>query len=86
MEMRELVGLAGVPLIVALVQVSKAWVQDERYWPLLAMGWGLVLNLGIALALHSDLATAIVYGIVAGLAAAGLYDVGKRSNLLRENS
>ncbi len=31
MEMRELVGLAGVPIIVALVQVCKPWVPDDRY-------------------------------------------------------
>ncbi len=77
MGLAELVGLAGVPLIVALVQACKAWVRDERYWPLLALAWGLAINLFAAYALPSDWRQAIVYGVVAGLAAAGLYSAGK---------
>lgn len=61
----------------ALVQICKAWVKDARYWPLVALGWGLAINLFAAYALPSDWRQAIVYGVVAGLAASGLYSTGK---------
>ncbi len=77
MGLAELVGLAGVPVVLALVQMCKAWVKDKRYWPLLALAWGLALNLFAAYALPSDWRQAVVYGVVAGLAASGLYATAK---------
>lgn len=77
MELRDVIGLAGVPLIAALVQVAKAWIKEERYYPLLALAMGLALNVGVALALGGNLPTALVLGLVAGLAASGLYSQGK---------
>ena len=77
MELVDVIGLAGVPLIVALVQVAKAWVAEERYYPLMALGMGLGLNVGVALARGRDVPTALLLGLVAGLAASGLYSQGK---------
>lgn len=77
MELVDVIGLAGVPLIAALVQVAKAWIAEERFYPLLALVLGLGLNLGIALARGGDVATALMLGVVAGLAASGLYSQGK---------
>jgi hypothetical protein len=77
MELQDVIGLAGVPLIAALVQVAKAWIGDDRYYPLFALALGLALNLGIALARGGDLPTATLLGLVAGLAASGLYSGGK---------
>ena len=77
MELVDVIGLAGVPLIAALVQVAKAWVGEERYYPLLALAMGLGLNVGIALARDGALPTAVLLGLVAGLAASGLYSQGK---------
>ena len=77
MELSDVWGLAGLPFITALVQVAKPWVTDERWWPVLAMALGLALNVGIALARASDLPTAVVLGVVVGLAAAGLYNSQK---------
>ena len=77
MELSDVWGLAGLPFITALVQVAKPWVPDERWWPVLAMALGLALNVGIALAQASDLPTAVVLGVVVGLAAAGLYNSQK---------
>ncbi|MDP2726561.1 MAG: hypothetical protein Q8P59_03365 [Dehalococcoidia bacterium] len=77
MELGDVIGLAGVPFIAALVQVAKAWVAEDRYYPLLALAVGLILNIGIALARSGDLPTAVVLGLVAGLAASGLYSGGK---------
>ncbi|MDO8689655.1 MAG: hypothetical protein Q7R39_06540 [Dehalococcoidia bacterium] len=77
MELGDFVGLAGIPLIAALVQVAKSWVDEERYYPALAIALGLILNLGIALARGADVPTAVILGVVAGLAASGLYSQGK---------
>lgn len=77
MELTDVIGLAGVPLIVALVQVTKAWVVEERLYPVLALVLGLALNIGLAAARGSDLPAAVLLGIVAGLAASGLYSQGK---------
>ncbi len=74
-----LIGLAGVPIIVALVELVKRTVPElgERWWPLLAVAFGEALNLGLAYGTGSDLLTAGVLGLVAGLAASGLYSGGK---------
>lgn len=75
MEIRDLIGLGGIPLILACVQASKCWVDDERYYPFMALAWGLTLNLLAALALQTDLATGALFGVLAGLSASGLYSV-----------
>ncbi len=73
--MEDWAGLAGVPLIVALVEAVKRTFPEleARWWPVLALAWGVALNLGLAAALGRDWRTALVLGVVAGLAAAGLY-------------
>lgn len=76
-DIREFYGLAGLPVVVALTQATKRRVTDARWWPLISLAWAVALNLLLALALHTDLATAVVVGIVVGLAAAGLWDVGR---------
>ncbi|GIW09055.1 MAG: hypothetical protein KatS3mg061_0112 [Dehalococcoidia bacterium] len=77
MDLQELIGLAGVPVIVALVQLVKPWVSDSRWHPWLAVGWGVGLNLAAGVLLGNDPARTVLTGLVAGLAAAGLYDSGR---------
>lgn len=77
MEIEQLWGLAGVPVVVALVQASKPWIKDKRLWPWAGIFWGVLLNLGLAYVLHLDYATAAIVGVVVGLAASGLYSGGK---------
>ena len=74
MDLKDFAGLAGVPIVIALVEACKRWVQDERWWPPLAIVWGVVLNLALAYILHTEYPTAVVVGVVTGLAGAGLYD------------
>lgn len=77
MEISDIVGLAGVPVIVAAVELVKPFVADRRFYPLIALALGLVVNLGTALALDTDPRRALLLGLVAGLAASGLYSQGK---------
>jgi hypothetical protein len=75
-----IVALGGVPLILGLVQLFKSFVSDTRYYPLVAMAFGLVINLIAGWALGAtavtDWITALLNGIIAGLAASGLYSAG----------
>lgn len=80
MDVREFIGLAGVPVIVGLVEVAKLWVKDSRWYPLLALGFGIGLNVGVALSLGRPGPEGVLMGIVAGLAASGLYS-GVRAGL-----
>lgn len=65
--------VAIVPVIVGLVQVAKDIGVSNRYAPIasIVMGVGLIALTGV------NLQTMIVQGIIAGLAASGLYSGGK---------
>jgi hypothetical protein len=79
MNPNEVIGLAGVPVIVALVEVGKrAWPEmPERLYPLACLVVALVLNLGLGLHFGADVITALITGLIAGLAASGLYSQAK---------
>jgi hypothetical protein len=75
-----IVALGGVPLILGLVQLFKPFVTDTRYYPLIALVFGLIINLIAGWALGAVVATdwiiSLFNGIIAGLAASGLYSAG----------
>ena len=72
-------GFAGVPVIVALTEFTKVVLADlpPRWYPLAALGWGLLLNAGVGSYLGADPFLGAVSGVLAGLAAVGLYSGGK---------
>ena len=82
-----IVALGGVPLILGLVQLFKPFISDTRFYPLLALSFGLMINLVAAWALgasaSSDWVTALFNGIIAGMAASGLYSA---SSTLKEGA
>ena len=87
MEMRELFGLAGVPFIVALVELVKRsfpGLHGEVFAPL-AVFFGIVMNGAVGYYLEVEPFPAIMTGIVAGLAASGLYSGGKAMRILTNN-
>ncbi len=75
--MEEIAGVAGVPLIVGLVEVAKGIGLDARWAPAVALGLGLALSLGYRVALGvpagAEWAQAALGGLALGLAASGLY-------------
>ena len=77
MELQDVIGLAGVPVVIGLVQAIKPFVTDSRFYPPIAVGVALVLNLSAAFVLDGDPRRAAFAGVVAGLAAAGVYDHAK---------
>jgi uncharacterized membrane-anchored protein YitT (DUF2179 family) len=82
-----IVALGGVPLILGLVQLFKPFITDTRFYPLVALGFGLAINLIAGWAMgassSSDWVTALFNGIIAGMAAGGLYSAG---STLKEGS
>lgn len=82
-----IVALGGVPLILGLVQLFKPFITDTRFYPLVALGFGLAINLvagwGLGASMATDWVTALFNGIIAGMAAGGLYSAG---STLKEGS
>ena len=78
MDINQLIGLAGVPVLAALIQAIKiALPLPDRFWPLLSIVLGIAYNLALAALLAQPLGVAAVIGLVAGLAASGLYSTAK---------
>lgn len=73
-----LVGLAGAPVVVALVQLVKTSWPDlpTRWFPLFSLFFSVALNLAVALVVSSSLPIAALLGLVTGLAASGFYSWG----------
>lgn len=68
------IGFMGsVGLIVALVQVAKSWITDARYYPVLSLAVGIILNVLIGIQLKVGLVPSIFMGAIAGLTACGAY-------------
>jgi hypothetical protein len=74
-----LLGLAGVPVIVALTEAVKAVVPGlaPRWFPLVALAWALALNAGLGVYLGADPVVGVATAVVAALAAVGLYSGGR---------
>ena len=77
MDYSDFVGLAAVPVVVGLVEVCKRWIADDRWYPIIALAFGVAINLTIAYQTGTDYLLAGLVGIVVGLAASGLYSGGK---------
>jgi hypothetical protein len=79
MDLHELLGLGGAAVVVALVEAAKlVWPElRPRWYPLLALGCGVLWNAALATLLGVDLGRAAALGVVTGLAASGLYSGGK---------
>lgn len=70
-----LTGIAAAPIITALVAAigAGAPVLPRRLYPLLAIGIGVAWNVMVSAALGQLTWVAPIAGVVAGLAASGLY-------------
>lgn len=70
----EIYGIALVPLIVGIVEVTKQVGLPTRFAPLLA----LLLGLGSGFVMHTtSISETLVTGVMVGLSASGLYSAGK---------
>jgi hypothetical protein len=80
---KSLVGIIGVPIILAIVQIIKPFVKDDRFYALIAVAMGLLINVGAAWVIANGALTPAIIGIgainglFAGLSAAGVYSTGQ---------
>ena len=72
---RDLVGVAGVPVVVGMVELTKRVFPDltPRLYPVLALAFGVALNLALLGYSGAEPIEAIVVGLVTALLASGLY-------------
>lgn len=68
--------LGSVPIIIGLVQLFKIWVTDTRYYPVIAVLCSFVINLFTGWMINVTWAVSLLAGLIAGLAASGLYSIG----------
>uniref|UniRef100_A0A6M3L9R7 Holin n=1 Tax=viral metagenome TaxID=1070528 RepID=A0A6M3L9R7_9ZZZZ len=75
--LKSLVGLGSVPVIMGLVEYTKRWIENEKWYPAIAIVLGLAINLVIPWAFDVtgkvEWTSAVVMGVMAGLAASGLF-------------
>jgi hypothetical protein len=77
MDWTDFIGLAGIPIIVGLIQVVKPWISDSRLLPPIALALGIAINVGIAFATGGNVGLSVLIGVVVGLASSGLYSQGR---------
>ncbi len=75
LDLSTLLYTGGAALILALVQVSKRWVKDDTLYPIMAMAFGIIINVVIGRKEGIDITTNIFSGIIAGLMACGIYSI-----------
>jgi hypothetical protein len=69
-----LVSLGLVPVVVALTQIVKTWVIDNRWVPLVSIAFGI---LGAFIVPETSIALTVLQGVLIGLSASGLFSGGK---------
>ncbi len=72
-ELSQLWYLGGVPLIMALTQICKQWVKDARWYSVISVGFGIILDIFVGLAISQSIVSSVIVGVITGLAASGLY-------------
>ncbi len=76
LELQGLIGIGGAGIIMALVNIVKAWVTDTRWYPPISIAFGIALNFAVRF-MMGDLAggitSTVLLGVISGLAASGLY-------------
>jgi hypothetical protein len=72
---RDLVGVAGVPAVVGLVELVKRVFPElsPRLYPVLALAFGVGINLALRGYSGAEPVEAVAVGVVAALMASGLY-------------
>ena len=68
--MNFLVDAGVVAIIVALVSAAKSVGYPSRWAPLLSLGLGVVYYVAFP---QGSIQTSVLYGIISGLSASGLY-------------
>ena len=78
-EAQAMFGLAGVPVVLALVELVKRTVEPPgRYVPLISVLIGVAFDVLVGMGLLGlPPGAAVLTGLIVGLAASGLYSAGR---------
>lgn len=79
--LKSFIALGSVPILIGLVQILKKAVPSDKWYGLVSIVLGIIINVLIVWALGGITAISMVAaglnGIVAGLAASGAYSTGQ---------
>jgi hypothetical protein len=79
-----LIGLAGMPFVLAAVQLIKPFIKDSRWYSPLSVIIAVILNIAIICVFTGTtiqfITNGVFTGFITGLAASGLYSTGKTYN------
>jgi len=85
-----IVGVPAVVVIIALIELLKVYGLATRWAPVVALGLGVIISVGNELVAIYPLVepwyNALWVGLLLGLVACGLYDVGSKTVLNRKGS
>lgn len=78
-DLNQLYGLAGIPIISALIQLVKITIPElpDRFWPLASVAIAMAFNVLLGWRLGGDVFIGAILGLVVGLASSGLYSQTK---------
>ena len=75
---QDFAGVAGVAIIIALLQMAKPYLPDSRTWPVVAIIIGVAWHCLVAWASGTGgYPVAILTGFVVAVSASGLYSWGQ---------
>jgi uncharacterized membrane protein (DUF441 family) len=80
--LNSLIAAGSVPVIVGIIQVLKPLIPSVKWYGLLAVILGILINVLVAWGIleavtRTTIIAAVFQGIVAGLAASGAYSTGQ---------
>lgn len=73
--------LAMESMVVGFTELTKQYIADSKYYPLIAIFWGLIFGMGYIVAEHlpttyGEWIIAVFASLFLGLGATGLYKAG----------
>jgi hypothetical protein len=74
-----LYGIPALALVIGLVKLFREVGLPSKYAPLVSLGIGILVGIGVAITSEQTILYGVVLGVCFGLSASGIYDIGKKS-------
>lgn len=72
-------GIPAIALVIGLVKLVREVGLPSKFAPLASLVIGVLGGVGVAVTNDQTILYGVVLGIVFGLSASGIYDIGKKS-------
>lgn len=72
-------GVPALALVIGLVKLFREVGLPSKYAPLVSLGIGILVGIGVAVTNDQTVLYGVVLGICFGLSSSGIYDIGKKS-------